>query len=93
MAVLDDPLVGMHLAPAEQPGAAVGFGIEKGVQLGARRQVDHHQGAHARGAVVRPQRPGFEARAASGLARVYAKLGRYADAVAALRSAAALARA
>jgi Flp pilus assembly protein TadD len=37
--------------------------------------------------------PGFEARAASGLARVYAKMGRYIDAVAALRSAAALARA
>jgi Flp pilus assembly protein TadD len=37
--------------------------------------------------------PGFEARAASGLARVYAKMGRYADSVAALRSAAALARA
>jgi Flp pilus assembly protein TadD len=36
--------------------------------------------------------PGFEARAASGLSRVYAKLGRYNDAVAALRHAAAMAR-
>jgi Flp pilus assembly protein TadD len=36
--------------------------------------------------------PGFEARAASGLARVYAKLGRYADAVASLRRAASLAK-
>lgn len=32
--------------------------------------------------------PGFEARAASGLARVYAKLGRYPEAVAELRKAA-----
>lgn len=37
--------------------------------------------------------PGFEARAASGLARVYAKLGRYADSVAALSRAASLAKA
>ncbi len=37
--------------------------------------------------------PGFEARAASGLARVYARLGRHADAVASLRRAASLARA
>jgi tetratricopeptide (TPR) repeat protein len=33
--------------------------------------------------------PGFEARAAAGLARVYAKLGRYADMAAQLRRAAA----
>ncbi len=38
------------------------------------------------------EQPGFEARAASGLARVYAKLGRYADSVAALKRAATLAR-
>jgi Flp pilus assembly protein TadD len=37
--------------------------------------------------------PGFEARAASGLARVYAKLGRYADSVTALKYAASLAKA
>lgn len=35
---------------------------------------------------------GFEARAASGLARVYAKMGRYADTVTALKYAASLAR-
>lgn len=35
---------------------------------------------------------GFEARAAAGLARVYAKLGRYGDSVAQLRHAASLAR-
>ena len=37
--------------------------------------------------------PAFEARAASGLARVYAKLGRYNDSVACLRRASALAKA
>jgi Flp pilus assembly protein TadD len=37
--------------------------------------------------------PGFEARAASGLARVYAKLGRYSDSVTALKYAASLAKA
>lgn len=42
---------------------------------------------------VAGETPGFEARAASGLARVYGKMGRYVDAVAALRRAAALARA
>ncbi|MBZ0236975.1 MAG: tetratricopeptide repeat protein [Deltaproteobacteria bacterium] len=42
---------------------------------------------------VAAETPGFEARAASGLARVYAKMGRYPDAVAALRRASALARA
>jgi tetratricopeptide (TPR) repeat protein len=36
--------------------------------------------------------PGFEARAAAGLVRVYAKLGRYRDAVAQLERAASLAR-
>lgn len=36
--------------------------------------------------------PGFEARVASGLARVYAKLGRYADMAAQLKKAAALAK-
>lgn len=36
--------------------------------------------------------PGFEARASAGLARVYGKLGRYPEAVAALRSVAAMAR-
>ena len=35
------------------------------------------------------QTPGFEARAASGLARVYAKLGRFADMAAQLKKAAA----
>jgi tetratricopeptide (TPR) repeat protein len=35
---------------------------------------------------------GFEARAAAGLARVYAKLGRYGDSVSQLRRAASLAR-
>lgn len=34
------------------------------------------------------EQPGFEARAASGLARVYGKLGRYADAVSQLKDAA-----
>jgi tetratricopeptide (TPR) repeat protein len=38
------------------------------------------------------QEPGFEARAASGLARVYAKLGRYPEAVQRLHRAAALHR-
>lgn len=36
--------------------------------------------------------PGFEARAAAGLARVYAKLGRYGDSVTQLRRAASLDR-
>lgn len=36
--------------------------------------------------------PSFEARAAAGLARVYAKLGRYRDSVAELKRAASLAR-
>lgn len=39
------------------------------------------------------QVPGFEARVASGLARVYAKLGRYADMAAQLRRAATASRA
>ena len=38
------------------------------------------------------QTPGFEARVASGLARVYAKLGRYADMATQLERAAAIAR-
>ncbi len=38
------------------------------------------------------EQPGFEARAASGLARVYAKMGRHADAVSCLRRAASLSR-
>ncbi len=38
------------------------------------------------------QTPGFEARVASGLARVYARLGRYADMAAQLKRAAAAAR-
>lgn len=38
------------------------------------------------------QTPGFEARVASGLARVYAKLGRYADLAAQLRRAATASR-
>ena len=38
------------------------------------------------------QAPGFEARVASGLARVYAKLGRYADMAAQLRRAASASR-
>ena len=37
------------------------------------------------------QTPGFEARVASGLARVYARLGRFADMAAQLKTAAAAA--
>lgn len=42
---------------------------------------------------VAGEQPGFEARAASGLARVYGRLGRYADSIAQLKQAAKLSNA